>query len=156
MLFISNHQGVNVSSCCRTYKKKTTKYIQMSRYFRQIAENQLAENQQCDWIMSLTNHWSVDAWLKLPVIVIQHCWCLLYLLRAEVGVGLSDFARPPLDDCIAEHSDDHDKQEVACVHQVQVDERTIILGRKDKSLISQTHCRFYCDQKAICVISTGS
>lgn len=81
-------------------------------------------------IVSLTDHWSVDVWLKLPVDVIKHCWCLLYLLWAEVGVGLSYFARPPLYDCIAEHSDDHDKQEVASVHQMQVDEGTVILVRE--------------------------
>lgn len=80
--------------------------------------------------MSVTDHWSADVSLKLPVEVIKHCWCLLYLLRAEVGVGLSYFAGSPLDDCIAEHSDDHDKQEVASVHQMQVDERAVILVTK--------------------------
>lgn len=73
----------------------------------------------------------IGALLELPVRFIHHCSCLLYLLRAEVRVGLSYFAGTPLDDCIAEHSDDHDKQEVACVHQVQVDEGTVILVRKE-------------------------
>lgn len=54
----------------------------------------------------------------------------MYLLRTEVRVGLSHFARPPLYDCIAEHSDDHDKQEVASVHQVKVDEGTVVLVRQ--------------------------
>lgn len=66
-----------------------------------------------------------------PVEVIKHCWCLLYLLWTEVGVGLSHFARPPLYDCIAEHSNDHDKQEVASVHQVKVDEGAIIIWNND-------------------------
>lgn len=66
-----------------------------------------------------------------PVHVIKHCWCLLYLLRTEVGVGLSHFAWSPLYDCIAEHSNDHDKQEVACVHQVEVDEGTVIIRYDD-------------------------
>lgn len=56
----------------------------------------------------------------------------MYLLRAEVKVGLPYFARPTLNDSIAEHSDDHDKEEVACMHQVQVDEGTVILVRKCK------------------------
>lgn len=81
--------------------------------------------------MSLTDHWSADTRLKLPVEVILHSWCLLYLLRTEVRVGLSHFARPSLYDCIAEHSDDHDKQEVASVHQVEVDEGAVILVRED-------------------------
>lgn len=54
---------------------------------------------------------------------------LQYLLGAEVGVGLPHFTGPPLDDCIAEHSDDHDEEEVAGVHQVEVDEGTVILVR---------------------------
>lgn len=68
----------------------------------------------------------------------------MYLLRAEVGVGLPYFARPPLDDCIAEHSDDHDKQEVARVHQVQVDEGTVVLVGKSLKDINkyQSNCRF--------------
>lgn len=58
-----------------------------------------------------------------------------YLLRTEVWVALSDFAGPSLDDCIAEHSDDHDEQEVARVHQVQVDEGAVVLvtNREKKS-----------------------
>lgn len=60
-----------------------------------------------------------------------------YLLRTEVWVALSDFARPSLDDCIAEHSDDHDEQEVARVHQVQVDEGTVVLVT-DKEIKSNT------------------
>lgn len=79
----------------------------------------------------------IGALLELPVRFIHHCSCLLYLLGAEVRVGLPYFARPPLDDCIAEHSDDHDKQEVACVHQVQVDEGTVILARKELQRQSQ-------------------
>lgn len=129
--FISKHQGIESHLVAgKTKKEKTTKYKKMCKDFRQFSENQ-----QCDWIISQTNHWSVGVWLKLPVLVILHCWCLLYLLRTEVRVCLPYFARPPLDDCIAEHSDDHDKQEVACVHQVQVDERTVILGPKEKELL---------------------
>lgn len=60
-----------------------------------------------------------------------------YLLRTEVWVALSDFAGPSLDDCIAEHSDDHDEQEVARVHQVQVDEGTVVLVT-DKEIKSNT------------------
>lgn len=55
---------------------------------------------------------------------------LLYLLRAVVHVGLPYFSRPALDDCVTEHRDDHDKQEVACVHQVKVDERAVVLEMK--------------------------
>lgn len=58
---------------------------------------------------------------------LQRVGILLYLLRAVVYVGLPYFARPPFDDCVAEHCDDHDKQEVACVHQMQIDEGSVIL-----------------------------
>lgn len=50
-----------------------------------------------------------------------------YLLGAELRVALPHFAWTPFNDCIAEHSDDHDKQEVAGVHQVQVDEGAVVL-----------------------------
>lgn len=54
-----------------------------------------------------------------------------YLLGAEVRVALSHLAWTPLDDRVAEHGDDHDEQEVAGVHQVQVDEGAVVLrGRK--------------------------
>lgn len=53
----------------------------------------------------------------------------MYLLGAEVGVGRSHLARPSLNDCIAEHGDDHDKQEVAGVHQVEVDEGAVVLEK---------------------------
>lgn len=54
----------------------------------------------------------------------------LYLFRAVVHVGLPYFPRPALDDCVTEHCDDHDEQEVACVHQVEVDERSVVLEIK--------------------------
>lgn len=53
-----------------------------------------------------------------------------YLFWTEIWVVLSNFARPALDDCIAEHCDDHHKQEVAGVHEVQVNERAIVLSGK--------------------------
>lgn len=58
---------------------------------------------------------------------------LLYLLRAVVYVGLPYFAGPPFDDCVAEHRDDHDKQEVARVHQMQIDEGSVILELQKQS-----------------------
>lgn len=67
--------------------------------------------------------------LELPVGVTKLCWGLLYLLGAEVGVGLPDFAGPALDDGVAEHGDDHDEEEVARVHQVQVDEGAVVLTK---------------------------
>lgn len=45
-----------------------------------------------------------------------------HLFLTEIGVVLSNFARSALDDCIAEHRDDHHEQEVAGVHEVQVNE----------------------------------
>lgn len=53
-----------------------------------------------------------------------------YLFWTKIWVVLSNFARPALDDCIAEHCDDHHKQEVAGVHEVQVNERAIVLSGK--------------------------
>lgn len=58
---------------------------------------------------------------------------LSYLLRAVVHVGLPYFAGPPFDDRVAEHRDDHDKQEVARVHQMQIDEGSVILVLQKQS-----------------------
>lgn len=55
------------------------------------------------------------------------CWGGTYLLGAKFRVALPHFAWTPFNDCIAEHSDDHDEQEVAGVHQVQVDEGAVVL-----------------------------
>lgn len=59
--------------------------------------------------------------LQLPA------WGGTYLLGAEFRVALPHFAWTPFDDCIAEHSNDHDEEEVAGVHQVQVDEGAVVL-----------------------------
>ena len=40
---------------------------------------------------------------------------------------MSYFPRSAFNDGVAEHRDDHDEEEVASVHQVQVDERAIVL-----------------------------
>jgi len=88
-----------------------------------------AETQPCDWLASLTDPGSINALLELPVLVTYLGRCLLYLLGTEVGDGLPHFAGPPLDDRVAEHRDDHDEQEVARVHQVQVDEGAVVLVR---------------------------
>ena len=45
---------------------------------------------------------------------------------------MSYFARSAFNDCVAEHSDDHDEQEVASVHQVQVDQRAVVLQRGER------------------------
>lgn len=63
---------------------------------------------------------------------------LLYLLGAVVDVGLPYFAGPPFDDRVAEHRDDHDKQEVARVHQVQIDEGSVILELQKQSSMVHT------------------
>lgn len=57
-----------------------------------------------------------------------------HLFWTEIWVVLSNFARPALDDCIAEHCDDHHKQEVAGVHEVQVNERAIVIWNDDSEL----------------------
>lgn len=54
-------------------------------------------------------------------------WGGTYLLGAEFRVALPHFAWTAFNDCIAEHSNDHDEQEVAGVHQVQVDEGAVVL-----------------------------
>lgn len=59
---------------------------------------------------------------------------MLYLLWAQVGAALPHFARPPFNHRVTEHSDDHDKQEVAGVHQVQVDEGAVIVRHDDGEL----------------------
>lgn len=54
-------------------------------------------------------------------------WGRTYLLGAEFRAALPHFAGTPFNDCIAEHRDDHDEEEVAGVHQVQVDEGAVVL-----------------------------
>lgn len=64
-----------------------------------------------------------------------------HLFWTVLRVVLSNFSGSALDDCIAEHSDDHYKQEVAGVHEVQVNERTVVIWNGDSELGIQ--CMIY-------------
>lgn len=46
---------------------------------------------------------------------------LAYLFRAKLHIALPQLAWSASDDCVAEHSDDHHKEEVTGVHKMQID-----------------------------------
>lgn len=53
-----------------------------------------------------------------------------YLFWTKLWIVLSNFSGSALDDRIAEHCDDHNKQEVAGVHKVQINEGAVVLSVK--------------------------
>lgn len=69
--------------------------------------------------------------------MVQEGWLCLRksnLLLAEVCIVLPYLAWSTSDDCIAEHSDDHYKQEVAGIHQVQINKGAVILWNNNCKL----------------------